>query len=72
MKAALEKELSALSLEEKNEVVSYLMPFVTPPESDDISPELLELLEQRLKQHRSDPTGCITLEQFKNRQFGIR
>ena len=72
MKAALEKELSALSLEEKNEVVTYLMPFVTPPESDDISPELLELLEQRLKQHRSDPTGSITLEQFKNRQFGIR
>ena len=72
MKAALEKELSALSLEEKNEVVTYLMPFVTPPEGDEISPELLEMLELRLKEHRADPTGSITLEQFKNRQFGIR
>ena len=69
MKAALEKELSALSLEEKHEVVTYLMPFVTPPESDEISPELLEMLEQRLRDHRADPTGSITLEEFKNRHF---
>lgn len=71
MKAALEKELSALSLEEKNEVVTFLMPFVTPTDSEGISSEILEILENRLQEHRADPTGSITLEQFKNRQFGI-
>ena len=71
MKAALEKELSALTLEEMNEVFTYLAPFVTPVDDDAVSNELMAELEQRLVSHRSDPTGSITFEQFKNREFGI-
>jgi hypothetical protein len=71
MKAALEKELSALTLEEKNEVLNYLAPYAIPDEDDSISNELMEELNKRLVSHRSDPTGSITLEQFKNREFGI-
>ena len=66
MKASLEKELSALSLEEKNEVFAYLMPFVTPDEeSEEISPELMAELEKRLAAHRADPAGSMTLEEFE-------
>jgi hypothetical protein len=71
MKAALEKELSALTLEEKNEVLNYLAPYAIPDEDDSISSELMEELNKRLVSHRSDPAGSITLEQFKNREFGI-
>jgi hypothetical protein len=71
MKAALEKELSALTFEEKNEVFTYLAPFVTPVDDDSISNELMEELEQRLVSHRSAQAGSITFEQFKNRELGI-
>lgn len=73
MKAELEKQLTGLSLEEKSEVVSFLMPFVTPTDDEDeVSPELMAELERRLEAHRADPSGSITLEEFKKRQFGAR
>jgi len=64
MKAELEKELASLSFEEKNEVFNFLLPFVTP-DADEISPELLAELENRLAAHRADPTGSMTLEEFE-------
>ncbi len=67
MKAALEKELSALSLEEKNEVFTYLMPFVTPEDGDSISPELMEELESRIREDDLNPQAAMALEDFKNR-----
>ncbi len=72
MKAALERELSALSFEEKAEVYTYLASFVIPPEPENMAPELLAELEQRLAAHRLDSTGSITLEQFRNREFGVQ
>ncbi len=67
MKASLEKELSALSLEEKVEAYTYLAPFVTPPENEDISPELLEMLDRRLEEDERNPEAAMSLEEFKNR-----
>lgn len=67
MKAALEKELSALSLEEKNEVFTYLMPFVTPADDDSISPELRTELDRRLEEDDRNPEAAMSLEEFKNR-----
>ncbi len=67
MKAALEKELSALTLEEKNEVMTFLMPFVTPPENEEVSLELLEVLDRRLEEDDSNPQAAMTLDEFKGR-----
>jgi putative addiction module component (TIGR02574 family) len=69
MKAELEKELAALSLEEKNEVFTFLMPFVTPGFDDEVPADLMAELERRLAAHEADPTGSITLEEFKKRRF---
>lgn len=70
MKAELEKQLTGLSLEEKNEVFTYLLPFVTPGfDEEPIHPELLSELERRLAAHQADPSGSITLEEFKKRRF---
>ena len=55
MESELEKQLSALTLEN----------------DDFISREVMAELDQRLTAHRADATGSITFEQFKNRDFGI-
>ncbi len=67
MKAALENELSALSLEEKNEVFTYLMPFVTPADDDSISSELMAELEARIREDDLNPEAAMTFEDFKHR-----
>lgn len=67
MKAALEKELSALSLEEMNEVFTFLMPFVTPEDGDSISPELMVELESRIRGDELNPEAAMTFEDFKHR-----
>ena len=67
MKASLEKELSALSLEEKNEVFTFLMPFVTPANDDSISPELMAELDARIREDDSNPEAALTFEDFKLR-----
>ena len=73
MKAELEIALTALTIEEKTEVYTFLSPFVTPPSRDeDVSPDLLVELEKRLVLHRADPSGAVTLEQFKRRQFNVK
>ena len=68
MKAELAKELIELSLEEKNEVFTFLMPYVTPPQEDDeISPELMAELERRIAEDDLNPDAAISLEEFKLR-----
>jgi hypothetical protein len=68
MKAELERELAALSLEEKNEAYTFLMPFVKPSEGgDEISPELLAELERRIQEDDQSPEAAMSLENFKLR-----
>jgi hypothetical protein len=66
MKAALEKELSALTLEEKNEVFTYLVPFVTPVDDFSISPGLMTELNRRIEEDDKFPETAISFEQFKS------
>ena len=66
MKAALEKELSALTLEEKHEVFSYLAPFVTP-DDDSISDELMAELNRRIEEDNRNPEAAISFDEFKSR-----
>lgn len=72
MNAALEKELAALSPEEKAEVVDLLLPAVVGRESAEIPAELLAELERRADQYDSNPTGAMTLREFDQKWFGGR
>jgi hypothetical protein len=68
MKAELEKQLTGLSLEEKSEVVSFLMPFVTPEfDGEADSDDLIEELEKRLEADKANPGAAIGLEEFNKR-----
>jgi len=67
MKAELEKELSELSLEEKNEVFNFLMPYVTPEPSAVKASELTEELERRLEADLKNPDAAVSLEEFNKR-----
>jgi hypothetical protein len=69
MNAELAQKLTELSLEGKSEVVSFLMPFVTPNDDEEIESKLMNELETRIQEHRSNPSGSITFEEFKQRQF---
>lgn len=66
MKAALEKELSALTLEEKNEVFTYLVPFIMPVDDFIISPELMTELNRRIEEDDKFPETAISLDQFRS------
>ena len=65
MNASLQKELAALSREEKAEIIDFLIPAVAGSEDDDISPELMAELERRIAEHEADPSGAITLEEWR-------
>jgi putative addiction module component (TIGR02574 family) len=63
MNAVLEQQLSALSPEEKAEVVDFLMPSLAAA-GDVIPPALLVELERRDAEYERNPSGGLTLEQF--------
>jgi len=67
MKAELKKELSALSLEEKSEVFTFLMPFVTLDGDLDGSTELVDELERRLKADKLNPGNAVSFQDFNKR-----
>jgi hypothetical protein len=65
MKAELEKQLTGLSLEEKSEVVSFLMPFVTPEfDGEADSDALIKELEKRFEADKENPGAAISLDEF--------
>jgi putative addiction module component (TIGR02574 family) len=65
MNATLQKELAALSREEKAEVIDFLLPAVVASDDEEISPELMAELERRIAEHEADPSGAITLEEWR-------
>jgi putative addiction module component (TIGR02574 family) len=69
MNAELKRQLASLTPEEKEDAYYFLMPDVVPDEERETSPELIADLERRLAAHRADPSGSITLEEFKSRKF---
>ena len=69
MNETLEKELAALSVVEKAEVIDYLIPAVMGA-NDEIAPDLLAELERRDEAYEKNPTGGTTLEDFDGKWFG--
>jgi hypothetical protein len=67
MKAELEQKLTELSLEEKTEVFSFLVPFVTPEFHELDSSDLIKELEKRLEADINNPDAAISLEEFNKR-----
>lgn len=65
MNAILQKELAALSIQEKAEIIDFLLPDVVRAEDEEISPDLMEELERRIEAHQQDPSGAITLEEWR-------
>jgi hypothetical protein len=70
MNATLEKELAALTPEEKAEVIDFLLPDVTGGNDDAIPAELLAELERRDDEYEANPTGAMTLREFDRKWFG--
>ncbi len=60
-------ELSELSLEEKRALVSDLCEEIAEQEGSRPDPRIVEILERRWKAHCDDPSGSITLEEFRKR-----
>lgn len=67
MNATLQKELAALSREEKAEIIDFLLPAVVGADDDEISPELMAELERRIDEDEANPEGGLSLEQFRQR-----
>ncbi len=70
MNATLEKELSALSVEEKAEVIDLLLPAVVGRD-DDIPPRLLGELERRADEFEKSPVS-YTIEEVEAKLFSSR
>jgi hypothetical protein len=70
MNATLEKELAALSPEEKAEVIDFLLPEVIRQDDEGIPAELLTELERRCDEYDANPTGEMTLKEFDQKWFG--
>lgn len=60
-------ELSELSVEEKRALVSELCEEIAEHEGSSPDPAIVEILERRWKDHCEDPSGSITLEEFRKR-----
>lgn len=69
MNATLKKELTALSVEEKAEVIDFLLPAVVGA-GDDISPDLLSELERRADECDRNPSAGLSLEEFEQKWLG--
>jgi len=70
MNATLEKELTALSPEEKAEVIDFLLPDVIAQDEEGIPAELLAELERRCDEYDANPKGEMTLREFDRKWFG--
>ncbi len=70
MNATLEKELSALSVEEKAEVIDLLLPAVVGRD-DDIPAHLLAELERRADEFEKNPVS-YTIEEVEAKLLSSR
>ena len=69
MNAILEKELAALSPQDKAEVIDFLLPAVVGHD-DEIPADVLTELERRDDAYEANPTGAMTLCEFDRKWFG--
>ena len=69
MNATLEKELAGLTLQEKAEVIDFLLPEVIGND-DAIPADLLAESERRDEAYEANPAGGKTLREFDQKWFG--
>jgi len=60
-------ELAKLPLREKRLLLSELCEEIALADQDSPDPEIVKILEERWKAHQDDPSGAITLEDFRKR-----
>ena len=60
-------ELSELSIEEKRDLISDLCDDIANQEAARPDPTIVEILEKRWENHSKDPSGAVTLEEFRRR-----
>ena len=58
-------ELAKLPIEEKRLLLSELCEDISSPQAPD--PDIVKILEDRWKTYEDDPSGAVTLEEFRKR-----
>ena len=58
-------ELAKLPIDEKRLLLSELCEDISSPTTPD--PDIVKILEERWKAYKDDPSGAVTLEEFRKR-----
>ena len=59
--------LAELPLEEKRLLLNELCEDIASTDQDSPDPRIVKLLEERWQAHENDPSGALTLEEFRRR-----
>ena len=60
-------ELASLPLDEKRKLLNELCEEIASADENSPDPEIVKILEERWKAHHNDPSGALTLEEFRKR-----
>ena len=60
-------ELSELTVDEKRDLVADLCEEIASQDAEGPDPAIVGILESRWKAHCDDPSGAVTLEEFRKR-----
>lgn len=60
-------EILELSLEDKRLLIKELCDEVAAEDQEEPNPDIVRILEERWAAHVSDPSGALTLEEFRKR-----
>ncbi|MEM9017436.1 MAG: addiction module protein [Verrucomicrobiota bacterium] len=60
-------ELASLSIEEKQTLFEELGREIAASDNGEPDPEIVQMLEERWKEHEKDPSKAVTLEDFRQR-----
>lgn len=58
-------ELAKLPIDEKRLLLKELCEDISSPDAPD--PDIVKILEERWKAYQDDPSGAVTLEEFRKR-----
>ncbi|MEM9478183.1 MAG: addiction module protein [Verrucomicrobiota bacterium] len=60
-------ELTKLPIDEKRRLVDELCAEISSEYKDAPDPRIVKILEERWRAHQNDPSGAITIEEFRKR-----
>jgi len=64
-------ELAKLPLDEKRLLLNELCEDIASSDQENPDPRIVKLLEERWQAHQNDPSGALTLEEFRER-IGVK